>query len=114
MVTGAAMRGTSSIALSDNDNENEGSNMQKKINAFLDTPFFDPDAYIQEGQTEGVVGSFKAWFSDLVKNDYETAEALYAGVFFAILLVATQELLRMQIYGADYVPFSRGGGGSLW
>ena len=103
-----------SIGLSNDNNDSEGNKIQEKIGNFLDTPFFDPDASIQEGDEGGVMGSFRAWFAGLVKEDYETAEALYVGLFFAILLFATQELLRMQMYGTDYVPFTRSGGGKLW
>mmetsp|Transcript_4495 Transcript_4495/g.9539 ORF Transcript_4495/g.9539 Transcript_4495/m.9539 type:complete len:207 (-) Transcript_4495:239-859(-) len=105
----------SSIGLSNDNDDSEGSNnIKEKIGNFLDTPFFDPDAPIQEGDEGGIMGSFRAWFAGLVKEDYETAEALYAGLFFAVLLFATQELLRMQMYGTDYVPFTHSGGGKLW
>ena len=49
------------------------------------------------------------WFANLVKEDYEFAETLYAGSFFFVLLIITQELLRMQMYGDNYVPFTSGG-----
>lgn len=108
--TATTGRITTCIGGSGNDNDdNEG--LQEKINSFLDTPFFDPE---DESIEEGTNGSFIGWFAGLVKNDYETAEALYAGLFFAVLLVATQELVRYYMYGVDYVPFTRGGGGQLW
>ena len=54
------------------------------------------------------------WFAKLVKNDYETAEAFYAAGFISILVILTQEMLRMVKYGDAYVPFSRVAGGSLF
>mmetsp|Transcript_32800 Transcript_32800/g.48591 ORF Transcript_32800/g.48591 Transcript_32800/m.48591 type:complete len:95 (+) Transcript_32800:30-314(+) len=59
------------------------------------------------------------WFAKLVQEDYVTAEALYASTFIFVLVIASQELLRMQMYGMDhYVPFARGdgggGSGALW
>lgn len=91
-------------------------NLQEKLNDFLDTPFFDPDdESLSDDTNDGVFGSFGAWFASLVKNDYETAEALYVGIIFFVLVVGTQELLRMQMYGNSYVPFTRiGSGGRLF
>lgn len=70
------------------------------IDAILDTPIFDPD-------------KSDDWFSNLVKNDYNTAEALYAGVIIAMGVVASQEALRAVKYGSSYVPF-HGSGGQLF
>jgi hypothetical protein len=84
--------------------ENEPS-FQEKVDSFLDTPFFDPSS-----KNNGPL----QWFANLVDSDYETAEALYAGVFFVILVVLTQEILRMQLSGDAYVPFRHGGASGLW
>ena len=78
-----------------------------KIDTFLDKAFFDPSKVQEDSTLRG--------FANLVENDYETAEILFAGSFFVVLLVITQELLRMQLYGDSYVPFLHGvGKGSLF
>ena len=82
------------------------------MDEFLDKPFFDPDD--EAARQDAEEGGFKTWFARLVINDYATAEALYAGLFFSLLLLTTQEALRYYMYGVDYVPFSRGGGGKLF
>jgi hypothetical protein len=73
-----------------------------KIDTFLDKAFFEPSKVQEDSPLRG--------FANLVENDYETAEILFAGSFFVVLLVITQELLRMQLYGDSYVPFLHGGG----
>lgn len=89
--------------LKDDDNEDT-------LDDFLDKPFFDPETYDEEDSGP------LAWFANLVKNDYALAETLFAGCFFIILLIITQELLRMQLYGDGYIPFTRLGasGGNLF
>jgi len=77
------------------------------IDEFLDTPFFDPDAVLDDDESN----LFAKKFAAFVKNDYEIAEGLLAGGFFVFLVVLSQELLRMQVYGANYVPFSEGSNG---
>lgn len=72
------------------------------IDGFLDTPFFDPNKVKDDSPIR--------WFADMVENDYETAEALYVGVVFFVLVVVSQELLRMQLYGEQYVPFHKSAG----
>jgi hypothetical protein len=93
----------SSLYATDRD-ENETNSFpesfQEKVDAFLDTPFFDPKS--KEN------GPFLQWFADLVESDYELAETLYAGLLFVILVIGAQELLRMQLYGDSYTPFHRG------
>jgi ABC-type spermidine/putrescine transport system permease subunit II len=71
--------------------------MEEQLNAFLDTEFFDPSK-VKEG-------SPLKWFANLVENDYATAEALYTSFFIAFMVLVTQELVRMQLYGDRYVPF---------
>ena len=70
------------------------------IETLLDTPIFDPE-------------KSNGWFADLVRNDYNTAEALYAGLIIAAGVIASQEALRFVMYGSGYVPF-HGGGGKLF
>lgn len=70
------------------------------IDTLLDTPIFDPD------KSDG-------WFGSLVRNDYNTAEALYAGLVIAIGVIVSQEALRVIKYGGGYVPF-HGSGGQLF
>ena len=72
------------------------------INSLLDQPFFDPD-------------KSDNWFANLVKSDYNTAEALYAGFIIIMGVVFSQEALRLFKYGSSgYVPFHGGGGGKLF
>ncbi|EEC45865.1 predicted protein [Phaeodactylum tricornutum CCAP 1055/1] len=82
----------------------ETTTFQEKLDAILDTQFFNPDDYNEDSQ--GPV----AWFAKLVKNDYELAEALFVGLLFVILVIVSQELLRMQLFGSNYAPFQTGAG----
>jgi hypothetical protein len=87
----------------DNDiNKNKGNEDNTDLDDFLDKPFFDPDA-VKDDDPAAI-----RWFANLVKNDYATAEALYSGVLLLVLVVLSQELLRMQLYGDGYVPFQAG------
>lgn len=65
--------------------------------SFLDKQFFVPSK-VEEG-------SPLKWFANLVEQDYETAEALFACTIITVLVVISQELLRMQINPGAYVPF---------
>ena len=78
------------------------------IDAFLDAPLYDPDRVLDDERSSETAKRFARF----VKNDYETAEAILAGLFFAVLVVIGQELLRHHIHGAQYVPFSSTGGSS--
>lgn len=80
--------------------------MDNRIDEFLDSPVFDPDNEANDGN----------WFAQLVRNDYATAEALYAGGFFALMVFISQELFRLWLYGENYVPFKAGGAppGGVW
>lgn len=86
-------------------NQNENESVENQINTFLDKPLFDPDS---ESNRDN-------WFANLVKNDYDAAEALYVGIIGIAGVIVSQELLRIVKYGAEnYVPFSQGGGGNLF
>ena len=84
------------------DNEKDQEQQQQTIDEFLDRPFFDPDA-VGDDDPPPI-----RWFADLVKNDYAKAETLYAGAIFVVMVIISQELLRMQIYGDGYIPFQPG------
>lgn len=99
------------MAASKGDDDEQ--NFRQRVDAFLDKPFFDVEAARQEDEGDET-SSLKSRFARLVIEDYATAEAIYVGLFFSILLLATQEALRYYMYGVDYVPFSRGGGGNLF
>ncbi|KAL7538144.1 hypothetical protein ACHAWF_006005 [Thalassiosira exigua] len=71
------------------DGGGEGEGIETKIDAFLDAPLFDPDAPSNENN----------WFANLVKDDYDSAEALYAGVVVMLGVIVSQELLRIVKYG---------------
>lgn len=96
---------------SNDPNEKDNKTMDEKIDKILDTPFFDPDEILDNDANNGGNGRSDnplTWFANLVKNDYETAEALYAGVFFGVMVILGQELLRMYMYGDGYIPFQGG------
>lgn len=86
-----------------NNNQN-GYEIENKIDAFLDKQIFDPESESNQDN----------WFANLVKNDYDSAEALYVGVFVFAGVVISQELLRIVKYGESYIPFAQGGGGNLF
>jgi len=72
------------------------------VDNFLDRKVFDPDADDANP------------FSQLVKGDYEMAEFFYSGVVIIGGTILAQEALRIVKYGDAYVPFTSGGGGSLF
>jgi hypothetical protein len=75
------------------------------IDVFLDTPFFDPQQILDDETSNSLL---RRWAS-FIQNDYETAEIIMAGIMFVILIIASQEMLRIQYYGWDnYVPFTKG------
>mmetsp|Transcript_9239 Transcript_9239/g.17394 ORF Transcript_9239/g.17394 Transcript_9239/m.17394 type:complete len:184 (+) Transcript_9239:71-622(+) len=119
-----------------NKDDNEGDNdsngnqknvksksLQEQMDAFLDRPFFDPDQILDNQNKNSRDGSSDVrsswnplvWFANLVKNDYQTAEALYTAGFISIMVILAQELLRMVRYGDAYHPFQNiSSGGSLF
>ena len=109
----------SSQLFGSNDNDPEPKSFQDKLDSFLDKPLFDPDKMLAD-QTDEVQENPKSstnplvWFANLVKNDYETAEALYAAGIISFMVVLAQELLRMAKYGDAYEPFSSFSNGSLF
>ena len=108
-------KATRMAASNDDDDDNNKQNFRQRVDNFLDRQFFDPDGEAARQEDEGdETSSLKSRFARLVIEDYATAEAIYVGLFFSILLLATQEALRYYMYGVDYVPFSRGGGGNLF
>ena len=111
----------------ENENETNPKNgksnalsINDQINVFLDTPFFYPDEIIEVEEYNEVKNQKKAnnpillWFAQLVKNDYQTAETFYAAGFISVLVIFTQELLRMVRYGDAYIPFTKIRNGSLF
>ncbi|CAB9518300.1 expressed unknown protein [Seminavis robusta] len=76
--------------------------IEESIDDFLDKPFFDPEEVTDDDPAP------IRWFANLVQNDYGTAELLYSVVIFVVLVIISQELLRMQLYGSGYVPFQAG------
>ena len=72
---------------------------------FLDTPFFDPNMILNDPNSNTVLKQLASW----VQEDYETVEVIVTATLFIFLIVVTQELLRIQIYGIEnYVPFTKG------
>ena len=86
------------------DRDVDNKKKTKSVDDFLDTPFFDPNQVDEDDDTSPM-----GWFAKLVKTDYELAETLYVGIILFILLVLSQEILRVYMYGDNYVPFMRGG-----
>lgn len=83
--------------------DSNNSSGSKSLDELLDQSFFDPDKVTEDDPAP------LRWFADLVKNDYATAETLFAGLVFVVLVVVSQELLRVQMFGLDgYVPFQAG------
>ena len=80
------------------DDDNEGESVNDKIDAFLDKPFFDPNDPKNDDNR----------FANLVKNDYDFAEALYVGLIGVFGIILAQELLRIVKYGGS------SGGGNLF
>ena len=91
---------------SDDPSNDEHSDRQS-LDDFLDTPFYDPQQVLEDENSSDLSKKF----ANFVTGDYETAEAVLVGAYFVVLVIVTQELLRMQLYGDQYVPFSRGGNG---
>ena len=91
---------------SDNDEKGEEELKKKSfdLEEFLDTPFFEPDKVLKDENSNPLLKKFAAF----VLGDYEFAEALLTGIFFVVLIIITQEALRMQLNGANYVPFTKG------
>lgn len=81
-------------------NDSSNKDASEQLDDWLDTPFFDPMAYDEHDDS-----TWQARLANFVKNDYNLAELLFAGTFIAFMLIVSQELFRMQLYGADYVPF---------
>lgn len=82
----------------DSDDRDEGKD-PRSLDEFLDQPFFDPDQYQDDDRS--VLGRLASF----IKRDYELAETIYAGLIFVVLVIVSQELLRIQLYGDQYVPF---------
>lgn len=95
------------MAMIDPNNANNedqcDANATDKIDAskksFLERVIFDPEAPSNENN----------WFANLVKNDYYTAEALYAGIIVIIGVIIAQDMLRIVKYGnGHHDPLSSG------
>lgn len=81
----------------------ETSNESFDFDTFLDTPFFDPN--------DENLPPFLQPLANFVRQDYPTAELVMSGTFIAFMIVVSQEMVRMQLYGDRYIPFSAGGSG---
>jgi hypothetical protein len=89
----------------DSDEKKEEPNKEPfDLETFLDKPFFEPDKVLKDENSNPLLKKFAAF----VMGDYEFAEALLTGIFFVVLIILTQEALRAQINGANYVPFTKG------
>lgn len=83
------------------DDKNITGDASEQFGDWLDKPFFDPMDYDEDDDS-----SWQARLANFVKSDYNSFELVYAGTFLAFMLVVSQELFRVQLYGADYVPFT--------
>jgi hypothetical protein len=76
---------------------------------------FDPDQVLKDNDEGQPQNPISLWFANLIKNDYELAESFFAAAFISTMVIISQELLRMQMYGDHYIPFSKGSSpGSLF
>ena len=89
----------------------KGISLQQSIDEFLDTPFFNPEQILLDDEQGNNIrpNPITKWFAKLTVTDYITAESLFAAAFITIMVVISQELFRIQLYGDDYVPFLPGG-----
>jgi len=74
------------------DHDDEGA-----LDDFLDTPFFDPDAFDEDDT------SFLGKFATFVKKDYELFEAIFVACFFLLLISIAKDLLRAQMVAQGIV-----------
>jgi len=113
-VTRIGPRSRLTILAAAKNGNNEGGDddeVDRSFDEFLDTPFYDPDRVLENEDSSETSKRIANW----IKGDYETAETLIAGTFFVVLIIIAQEIVRMQMYGDSYVPFSNhGGGGKLF
>jgi len=86
--------------------KDQNNNFPSSLDDFLDKPFFDPDMY--DDNDKSILGRL----AQFVKSDYELAETFYVGTLFVILVIVSQELLRMQLHGDAYVAFQSATGSS--
>lgn len=86
----------------EDDYSNAIDDLLNKKDDFLDRPFFDPTRYDEDDD------SLPGRLANFIKADYPLAEAAFATVYFIVLVVIAKELLRMQLYGTEYVPFTQG------
>lgn len=92
-------------AWNNNNNNNELDEDNNELDVFLDTPFYNPDTILDDPSSSKVSKNI----AQFIKNDYETAEIILSGLLLVLLVIISQELLRIQIYGLDnYIPFSKG------
>jgi hypothetical protein len=78
---------------------------------FLDTPFFDPVAVSDDQSSNPLLRRLASF----IQNDYNKAEMVLSCAFLCVMIVVSQELVRFQIHGDNYVPFVGGGhGGGLF
>lgn len=90
------------LALKNDEHENDKANASDdELDDWLDKPFFDPMAFEDHDDS-----TWQARLANFVKADYDLFEFIYAGTFLAFMLIVSQELFRMQLYGAEYVPFT--------
>jgi hypothetical protein len=82
------------------ENDADDNSFDQKIDNLLDKPFFDPYAPSNDDN----------WFANLVRNDYDSAEALYAGAVVIFGVIVSQELLKIVKYGGEYATFNPGDG----
>ena len=74
----------------DNDDEEPQRDLGDELNAFLSRPIIDPDRPGDENEPQ-MLRDFKR----LATEDYQLAEALYAGLVFSILLWFAQQGVRV-------------------
>jgi hypothetical protein len=89
-----------------NNRENNKNKNDFDWDTFLDTPYFDPNSILNDpNNTNSIQQQLALW----VQDDYHTIELILTGIYCILLIIITQELLRIQIYGIEnYIPFTKG------
>ena len=100
---------TSSVRLSSKRNDDNKEELFEEesnfnLNEFLDRQFFEPDKVLEDKSSNPLLKRLASFVID----DYAKAEAILSALFFVVLIIVAQEALRMQLYGGNYEPFSRG------
>ena len=91
-IVDAVFQGRSRSKKIDNVATDKSTLITDRINTLLNTPFFDPNNYNDDDDT--VVGKLATF----VKANPEVFKTIFIGIYFNILVMIAQDLLRIQMY----------------